>query len=115
ESVNQSYVLDGDSRLMGEGYKELDLRGGERTYLDPACSQCANKFAFLAKGNEKMSARAAGICDLNIVLLVDVREVKRPVLSYPAGCCLINTYLDASGRNGTELSPRNQLVSLAES
>ena len=53
--------------------------------------------------------------DLNIVLLVDVGDVKRPVLSYPAGCWLINTYLDAPGRNGTELSPRNQTVSLAES
>ena len=46
---------------------------------------------------------------------VDIGDVKRPVLSYPAGCWLINTYLDAPGRNGTELSPRNQHVSLAES
>ena len=50
-----------------------------------------------------------------IVLLVDVGDVKRPVLAYPARCWRINTYLDGPGRNGTEMSPRNQFVSLAES
>ena len=30
----QPHVLDGDHRLVGEGFKQLDLRRGEGAYLD---------------------------------------------------------------------------------
>ena len=63
-------------------------------------TQYANKFAFLTKGNEQESARAAEIRGLNIVLLVDVGNVKRAVLAYPAKCWRINTYLAVTAGTG---------------
>ena len=36
ELLEQPDVLDGDHSLVGKGFKELDLRRGERTYLGAA-------------------------------------------------------------------------------
>ena len=39
EFLEQPHVLDGDHRLVGEGFKQLDLRRGEGAYLDAPCVQ----------------------------------------------------------------------------
>ena len=35
----QPHVLDGDDRLVGKGFDQLDLRRGERSHLDATCDQ----------------------------------------------------------------------------
>ena len=47
----QPHVLDGDHRLVGEGFKQLDLRRGEGAHFDATCDQCPNEFSLLTKGN----------------------------------------------------------------
>ena len=37
EFLEQPHILDGDDRLIGEGFKELDLRRGEGAHLDATC------------------------------------------------------------------------------
>ena len=44
ELVEQPHVLDGDHRLIGEGFEQLDLRRGEGAHLDATRSQCSNEF-----------------------------------------------------------------------
>ena len=41
-----------DHSLIGEGFKKLDLRRGERAYLDPTRDQCSDKFPLLTKRND---------------------------------------------------------------
>ena len=59
EFLKQPHVLDRDHRLVGEGFKQFDLRRGEGTHLGATCDQCSNEFALLTKGNEQKGARAA--------------------------------------------------------
>ena len=51
EFLEQPHVLDGDHRLIGEGFEKLDLRRGEGAHLDATCDQCSNEFPLLTKGN----------------------------------------------------------------
>ena len=44
EFLEQPHVLDGDDRLIGEGFKQLDLRRGEGAHLDATRVQRANEF-----------------------------------------------------------------------
>ena len=37
--LEQPHVLDGDHGLVGEGFKQLDLRRGEGAHLDATCIQ----------------------------------------------------------------------------
>ena len=37
--LEQPHVLDGDHRLVGEGFKQLDLRRGEGAHLGATCVQ----------------------------------------------------------------------------
>ena len=54
----QPHVLDGDHRLVGEGFKEFDLRRGEGAHLDATCGQRSNEFPLLTKGNGQEGARS---------------------------------------------------------
>ena len=40
EFLEQSHVLDGDHRLIGEGFKQFDLRRSKGAHLDATCDQC---------------------------------------------------------------------------
>ena len=51
EFVEQPHVLDGDHRLVGEGFEELDLRRGEGAHLDATRAEYSNQFTLLTKGN----------------------------------------------------------------
>ena len=51
EFLEQPHVLDGDHRLVGEGFEELDLRRGEGAHLGATCDQCSNEFPLLTKGS----------------------------------------------------------------
>ena len=53
EFLKQPHVLDGDHRLVGEGFEQLDLRRGEGAHLDATCVQYSNEFPLLAKGNRQ--------------------------------------------------------------
>ena len=39
EFLEQPHVLDGDHRLVGKGFEQLDLRRGEGAHLDATCVQ----------------------------------------------------------------------------
>ena len=97
EFLEQPHVLDGDHRLVGEGFKELDLRRGEGAHLGATCVQCSNEFPLLTKGNGQEGApAAAGTQHWEIVLRADVGNVERAMLAHPAKLWLINTDLDAA-------------------
>ena len=51
EFLKQPHILDGDHRLVGEGFEKLDLRRGEGAHLDATRDQCSNEFPLLTKGN----------------------------------------------------------------
>ena len=57
EFLEQPHVLDGDHRLVGEGFEQLDLRRGEGAHLGATCVQCSNEFPLLSKGNDQKGAR----------------------------------------------------------
>ena len=57
EFLEQPHVLNGDHRLVGESFEQLDLRRGEGTHLDATCGQCSNEFPLLTKGNGQKGAR----------------------------------------------------------
>ena len=116
EFLEQSYILDSDHRLIGEGFKELDLRRSEGAHLGATCDQYPNKFPLLTKGNgKKVRAPVPEPIHWEIVLRADVGNVERAMLAYPAELWLINTDLDAANGYGTKMSTRNHSVSLAES
>ena len=48
----QPHVLNGDHRLVGKGFKQLDLRWGEGAHFDATCIQCSDEFPLLTKGND---------------------------------------------------------------
>ena len=60
EFLEQPHVLDGDHRLIGKGFEQLDLRRGEGAHLDATCGQCSNEFPLLTKRNGQEGAPAAG-------------------------------------------------------
>ena len=54
--LEQPHVLDGDHRLVGEGFEELDLRRGEGAHLGSTCVQRSNEFPLLTKGSGQKGA-----------------------------------------------------------
>ena len=58
EFLKQPHVLDGDYGLVGEGFKQLDLRRSEGAHLDATRAQYSNEFSLLTKGNEQEGARS---------------------------------------------------------
>ena len=60
EFLEQPHVLDGDDRLIGEGFKKFDLRRGEGAHLGATCDQGSNEFSLLTKGNGQEGAEDAG-------------------------------------------------------
>ena len=103
EFLEQPHVLDGDHRLVGEGFEQFDLRRGEGAHLGATCVQCSNEFPLLTKGNDQEGARVAdGTQRWEIVLRADVGNVERAMLAHPAKLWLINTDLDAANGMGTE-------------
>ena len=50
-SLGTVHVFDGDYRLIGECFEQLDLRRGEGAHLDPTRVQRSNEFALLMKRN----------------------------------------------------------------
>ena len=114
--MEQPHVLDGDHRLVGEGFEQLDLRRGEGTHLDATCVQYSNEFPLLTKGNGQEGARAADEPERReIVLRANVGNVKRTMLANPEMHWRIDTDLDAANGYGTKMSPRNHNVALMES
>ena len=59
EFLEQPHVLNGDHRLVGKGFKQLDLCRSEGTNLDATCAQCSNKFPLLTKRNGQKGTRVA--------------------------------------------------------
>jgi len=51
EFVEQPHVLDGDDRLVGEGFEQPNLRRGEGVYLGATCGQYPKKFPVLTEGS----------------------------------------------------------------
>ena len=84
-SLNKPDVLDGDDRLIGEGFEELDLRRGEGAHLSATRDQSSNEFPLLTKGNDQVGAPAtAGTQPRKIILRADVGNMKRAMLAHPA-------------------------------
>ena len=54
----QPHVLDGDHRLVGEGFKQLDLRRGEGAHFGATRVQHSNEFSLLTKGNDQEGAQS---------------------------------------------------------
>src|SRR5262249_43690250 len=104
-----------DHRLIREGFKQFDGRRGKRARFDATCTECSNDFAFLAKGDKQKGTRATDNSGLKIFSVIYVGNVKRSMLPQPARVRGVKTNLDAPRRNGAEMSPRNQIVSLAKS
>src|SRR5262249_4624656 len=79
--LEQPNVLDGNHRLIGEGFKQLDLRRGEGTYLETACSQNSNEFSLLTKRNgQKASPASSESGPWDIVLFEAIWNVNRTML-----------------------------------
>src|SRR5262249_22736780 len=111
------HVLDGDHGLISESLEQLDLCRREGTYLSATRGQGSKEFPLLTKRNEQIGARATYIHDLKVVLLADVRNVKRAVLAHPTIPRFINTHLETVSGNGygTKMSPHNHSVAFTES
>ncbi len=54
--LQQPHILDRDDSLVGEGFKQLDLRRGEGAHLDPTRSKRSNKFSLQTKGRGQVGA-----------------------------------------------------------
>src|SRR4029434_3559996 len=114
--LEEPNVLDGDYCLRSKRLQKLDLRRRERAHLHATRKQSSNKFALLKKGNTQIGAKyAAGPQRWEIILCVDVGNVKRAMFAYPAKLWRIHTYLEAKKRYGTKMRARNHHIALAES
>src|SRR5262249_56843914 len=113
----QSYVLDGDNRLIREGLEEFDLHRSEGAHLAPACSQSPNEFALLSKGGrQKGSKRAAGAKRREFSLLVEIGNVERAMFAHPAKLRLIKTDVASSDSgNRSKMSARHEDVRFGKS
>ena len=58
EFFEQPDVLDGDHRLVGEGFKQLDLNRGEWAHLQSDVRSVSNKFPMLSKGSGQEGANS---------------------------------------------------------
>ena len=106
--MNKPHVLDGDDRLVGEGFKQLDLRRGEGAHLGATCVQRSNEFPLLTKRNGQEGAPAAVESDYwEIVLRADIGNVKRAMLAHPAITVASSILMLDDGVHGygTKMSP----------
>src|SRR5207248_2203893 len=116
--LKQPHVLDGDHRLVGESFKELNLRRREGAYLDAARGQRSNDFSLLTQGNQQEGTRPAEDTQhWKIILRLSVRDMQRAMLDYPAKSRFINTDLFVGKTYGyrAEPRPRNEIVPVAKS
>ena len=116
EFLKQPHVLDGDDRLVGEGFEQLDLRRREGTYLDATCGQCSNEFSLLTKRNDQEGAEAANEPNVGKSFCARTSGMwSVPCSRIQRNCgssILIST---RTMRYRTKMSPRNHNVPLAES
>ena len=98
ELLEQPHVLDGDHRLVGERFEELDLRRGEGAHLECDVRSVIQRVLLAGEGaRPSVCENAFGTRQQReIVLRADIRNVKRTVLAHPAKIWLINTELDAT-------------------
>src|SRR5262249_35788545 len=77
-------------------------------------SQYPNQFPVLTKGRGQEGAKDAGKRRRKIILGADVGNMERAALAHPGKHWPINTDLDTTYGYGTNMSPRNHTVPLAE-
>ena len=114
--MKQPHVLDGDHRLVGKGFKQLDLRRSEGAKLDSASTEMSYKFRLLTKRNVKSVrqlplkfAKLTSVCSLiSGICKVPWSRIQR---KYGPSTLISN----ASDWNRTKMGPRNNNVSLAQS
>ena len=96
EFLEQPHVLNGDDRLVSEGFEQLDLGRREGAHFCATCEQSSNEFPLLKKGSSQEGAGvAAGTHHWEIILRAGVGNVERAVLAHPAKMWLIDTDLSA--------------------
>ncbi len=116
EFLEQPHVLDSNHGLVGKSFEEFDLRWGERRQLYSTGSEVSYNFRPLAKRNkQRCTPVTTEILQRNFGLLLNIRNVQSPVLAHPVEKGLINTDLNASYWNRTEMGTLNHSVALAES
>src|SRR5262245_36411677 len=106
EFVEKPHILNGDHGLVCEGLKQLDLRRGEGTRLDVACSKSSNDFSPLKKGSHQVGTPAVsgGTQQGEVILRADVGNVERAMLAHPAVPWVIDADCDTGQRYGTKMS-----------
>ena len=82
----QPHVLDGDHRLVGKGFKQLDLRRGEGAHLDATCAQRSDEFPLLTEGErlKRCASHRRNPTLGNRSARSDVGNVERAMLAHPA-------------------------------
>ncbi len=100
--------------MVGEGFKQLDLRWGEGVNIDAACGQDAGKFPLLEKGNGEIGS-IPHRSNRKVVLRVNIGNMKRAMLADPTVLWFIDTYIGAARWYRTEMAPHGHSVPLAES
>src|SRR5215472_145887 len=112
----QSYVLDGNHRLIGEGFEELDLRRSKGAHFDATRVQQSNEFSPLTKRSVQESTPAAcGTQHWEIVLRIGVGNVERAVFAHPANVWLIDTDLSPPKGYRTKMGTHSHSVFVAQS
>src|SRR5262249_49911036 len=117
--LEQPHVLDSDDGLIGEGFKKLDLRHCEGAHFDATCIKGSDEFPLLSNGNKQKGAGAASDTQPWKVVLhgSGIGNMKCAMLAHPAKLWRINTdpFTPNGYGYGTNMSPRNQTIPLAES
>ena len=107
ELLEQPHVLDRDHRLVGEGFKQLDLRRGEGAHfrcdarVRSPISSPADEGERLKRCGQLPAEPIFG----NSFCCMHVGNVERAMLAYPAILRLINTDFGAAERYGTKMRP----------
>jgi hypothetical protein len=117
--LEQPHVLDRDYRLVGEGFKQLDLRRRERLHLVATSGQYPNKLPLLMKGHAQKRTESGEDAQRWKIILggSDVGNVERAMLAHPTKPWLIKTHLESPIGYGyrTKMSSRNDTFPFAES
>src|SRR5262249_45374296 len=115
--VEQPHIFDGNDRLVGECFQELNLCRCERARFASTRVQRSNEFSLLTKRSAQEGAKDAGKRRWEIILGANVGNMERAMLADPGKHWVINTELDAASRNRyrTNMSPRNHGVTFSES
>ena len=112
EFLEQPHVLDGDDSLVGEGFKQFDLRRRKGTYFGSTGDQAADEFPLAGEGEQPKRCESIGLIEAQVwkvSLGLDIRNVQRAVLDYPAKmwCINTNTQRGCVG-DGTKMGPWNK-------